>query len=111
MEGTSLSYVKFHDGSTTVSVGEVLGVQNGAEILSVEIKTVGTATVKFEAKGQLGQWLPLIGTKKASTIVILTETSDIAPFYQFDIAGYNAIRMNVTATSGSPLYISGKVIG
>ena len=50
MEGTSLNYVKFHDGSTTVSVGEVLGVQNGAEVLSVEIKIVGTATVKFEAK-------------------------------------------------------------
>ena len=51
MEGTSLSYFKFHDGSTTVSVGAELGVQSGAEILSVEIKIVGTATVKFEAKG------------------------------------------------------------
>ena len=51
MEGTSLSYVKFHDGSTTVSVGEVLGVQNGAETILVEISTIGTATVKFEAKG------------------------------------------------------------
>lgn len=112
MEGTSLSYFKFHDGSTTVSVGEVLGVQNGAEILSVEIKIVGTATVKFEAKGQLGQWLPLMGTKKASTIVILTETSDFTVWYQFDdISAYNEIRMNVTVTSGSPLYIYGKVIG
>ena len=111
MEGTSLSYVKFHDGSTTVSVGEVLGVQSGAETILVEISTVGTATIKFEAKGELGVWRPLVGSKMVGTIVILTETSDIAPFYQFDIVGYNAIRMNVTATSGSPLYINGKVIG
>ena len=111
MEGTSLSYVKFHDGSTTVSVGEVLGVQNGAETMIVEMNTIGTATIKFEAKGELGVWRPLVGTKMVGTIAILTETTDLAPFYQFDIAGYNEIRMNVTATSGSPLYIYGKVIG
>ena len=77
----------------------------------VEMNTIGIATIKFEAKGVLGVWRPLVGTKMVGTIAILTETSDIAPFYQFDIAGYNAIRMNVAATSGSPLYISGKVIG
>ena len=60
----------------------------------------------------MGQWLPLIGTKRASTIVILTETSDFTVWYQFDdISTYNEIRMNVTATSGSPLFVSGKVIG
>ena len=61
--------------------------------------------------GDLEEWRPLLGAKNVASVVLLTETSDFAPFYEFEISGYNKIRANVTATSGSPIYISGKIIG
>lgn len=110
MEGTSLQVFDFHNGSTVISVGEEYTVQNGAEKILIEAKSIGTATIKFEALGKLNEWRPLLGSKNVATVEVITETSDLAPWYEFEIGGYNKIRANVTANSGSPLYVSGKII-
>lgn len=111
MEGISLQIFDFHNGTTVPSVGEEYTVQNSAEKVLIEGKSIGTATIKFEAMGKLGVWRPLLGSKNVADVEIVTETSDLQPWYEFEIGGYNKIRVNATANSGNPLYVSGKIIG
>lgn len=106
-----LSIFKFHDGSTDTGNGNELNVGNYNEILEVEMKTIGTATVIFEATGQLDVWRPLLGVKQTVPMTIVKETDDMTTFYQFETAGLSRIRMRVSATSGDPLYIYGKILG
>jgi len=111
MASNILSNFKFHDGTTATGNGEEMSVHNYSEILEVEMKTEGTATVVFEGKGELGVWRPLLGTKMITPLTIVTETTDMTVFYQFEISGMQNVRMRVIATSTDPLYIYGKILG
>lgn len=111
MDGRSLQLLKFHDGTTTTSNGVECSLSQGAQAMKLEMSSIGTATVAFEGASDLGVWRPLLGAKELSEITLLTETSDLAPFYQFDITGLSKLRVRVTATSGSPLYVYGKIVG
>lgn len=111
MASNILRNFKFHDGTIATGNGEEMSVNNFNEIMQVEMKTDGTATVIFEGMGELGVWRPLLGTQMTNPLVILTQTTDMTTFYQFEIAGINKIRMRVTATSTDPLYIYGKILG
>jgi len=111
MDGRSLEDFKFHDGTVIISDGAEYTLSNGAQTIDIEMASIGTATVVFEGMGILGVWRPLLGAKMLSEIVLLTETSDLAPFYQFDIIGLCKIRCRLSANSGSPVYVYGKIVG
>jgi len=111
MASNILSNWYFHNGTIATGNGEIMSVHNFSEILEVEMKTVGTATIVFEGMGDLGVWRPLLGTKMTSPLVLLTQTTDMTPFYQFDISGISSVRMRVIATSTDPLYVYGKILG
>ena len=107
---SSLSYFKFHDGTTAVSDGNIYSVELNANTLQVEISTNGTATVAFEGLGELNVWRPVLAVKLTDSMTLLTTTSDISPFYQLDISGLSRVRIRVSATSGDAVNIYGKVV-
>ena len=114
MGSNILSDHYFHNGTTVTGNGEEMNVQNFSDTLEVEMMTDGTATIYFEGEGKLGVWRPLLGTKLTSPLSMMTSvaiTSAVEPFYQFDVSGINKARMRVSATSGDPLYIYGKILG
>jgi len=111
MDGRSLQLLKFHDGTITTSDGEEYGLQEGSQTMKLEIKSVGTATLKFESMGTLGVWRPLLGSKDVADVTLVTETSDLEPWYQFDVTGASRVRVKITANSGSPVFVYGKIVG
>jgi len=103
--------IKFHDGTTTTGYGNEINVSSYEEGVRIEIATVGTVTVNFEGEADLNNYKSIPVIKESIPYSIVTSTNDTNYFYNFPVAGLNKIRVNITDTSGDPVFVYGRAIG
>ena len=110
MSNNSIRSFTFHKDEIGVSNGNTMTVNSNEAIMTLEANSVGTVTLVFEGMGTLGVWRPIYGVN-LTTIDLVISTSDITPFYQFDLSGLTKIRIKILANSGSPTSVVGKIVG
>jgi hypothetical protein len=110
MGNRPIEYFVFQDAITTPSQGKEYMVSSVAETMRIVIKGTATVfTINFQGSIQ-GEWRPIIGAKVSNDLELLTSTSNKDYFYEFDMSGYDRIRMDVVTVTGGDLTILGKVV-
>jgi len=101
MANSAIEFFTFHDGTTTVSNGNLMDVEQLSNIMNVFFKTTGTFTVIFEGQIEYqGDFYP-VPAVNLSSMTFGTTASDATGIYQIDLSGWSYIRCRVSAITGS----------
>lgn len=104
----------FHTGIAVPANGNVFENYNSGFNTNITISIGGSATTRsihFEAKGDTGDWIPMI-CYNVSTNAIANNTTGIADeIWTTDITGIKSVRCRVASLAGGSLSIVGKVVG
>lgn len=105
----SISNHIFHNSTATTGTGLEYNTTGQELIVVVEFVSTGTFTAVFEGKCLSGNWKPIRGASR-STNDYTTTTSDKTSFWEVDISGMVAVRINLTGNTGVTS-VYGKVVG
>lgn len=101
--------VTFHDAETVADNGTEVTV-GGYKNLTIEIYGTSTSrTVTFYEKGISGELIPKMGVNLADFSTGNSTTGNNEK-WQFDITGWNAIVMDLTAVTGGDVSVAGRVV-
>lgn len=105
--------VVFQDKITAPANGIEYEMDNLQDETSITVTISGTATARtviFEAKGLVGNYLPVCAFNE-STMTMATQTTGVNDeMWTIDLTGKSRFRCRVSAVSGGNLSVAGKVI-